>query len=349
MKRYRWPMACLAGLLLGCFGQAQAHPLAPALLELREIESSGADGRRYAVLWRTSVTRAQAVDVTPRLPADCRETESQRMSSEGNDALVVRWSVRCGPDGLVGKIVSIAGIESSGINVILRIEDRRGGVTQSLLDADQPSFKVPMPAAATPVFVDYANLGIEHLLLGFDHVLFVFGLVLLVRKLRPLVITISCFTAGHSVTLSLATLGAVQVNPALTELGIAVSILVLGCEVARPVAAGASLLSRRPGLMSLSFGLLHGLGFAGALADIGLPSKEIPLALLAFNLGIEIGQLLLIAAILSLLACRRQIERWIPGGASQLSMTIARTLPIYLLGSLAAFWCFERMAALLNA
>ncbi len=339
----RLPTACLAGVVLGCFGQVQAHPLAPALLELHEMESSNADDRHYAVLWRTSVTRAQAVDVTPRLPAECRETESPRMSSEGNDALAVQWSVRCGPDGLVGKTVGIAGIESSGINVILRIEDQRGGVTQNLLDADKPSFKVPIPAAATPVFVAYANLGIKHLLLGFDHVLFVLGLVLLVHKLRPLIITITAFTLGHSVTLSLATLGVLRVNPALMELGIALSILILATELARPPGGETSLLRRRPWLMAFTFGLLHGLGFAGALAEIGLPQGDIPWALLSFNLGIELGQLVLVAFMLLFGLCW---SRWPSTRPGHDYTGLARVLPVYLIGSLAAFWCLERITGL---
>ncbi|MGH8528892.1 MAG: HupE/UreJ family protein [Nevskiales bacterium] len=335
----------LAGVLLaGCALSAEAHPLAPALLSLQEQ----ADGS-YAVLWRSSVTRAQGVDVTPLLPEDCSSTQARQLTTEENQAVVQRWAVRCDARGLTAKTLAIEGLERSGINVILRIETRAGAVTQTLLDARRTQFIVPAPGTSPPVFRAYLRLGVEHLLLGFDHVLFVIGLMLLVRKLRPLVVTVTCFTAGHSVTLSLATLGVVQVNPALTELGIAVSILVLACELARPVAAGTSLLSRWPGWMSLAFGLLHGLGFAGALADVGLPQAEVPLALLAFNLGIEIGQLLLIAAILSLVTCWRHTARRIPSATTRYSVAIARTVPIYILGSLAAFWCFERMAAYLNA
>jgi hydrogenase/urease accessory protein HupE len=313
---------------------AAAHPLAPALLELREIAPD-----RFEVLWRTSTLRAQRADVTPVLPSGCGGATPQAVTLEDNDAYVARWTVTC-TGGLAGQPVSVHGLEASGINVFVRVERLAGEPWTQLLDAQQPQVTVPPPAASPPVLPEYLALGVTHLLTGFDHVLFIAGLLLLVRGGRRLLWTITAFTAGHSVTLSLATLGLVRVNPALMELGIALSILYLACEAARPAAAPATVFARRPWLIAAGFGLLHGMGFAGALAGVGLPQGEIPLALLGFNLGIELGQLLLIAGWLAAaFALHRSgsTEGWLQ----------RRALPVHALGALAAFWCFERGTALL--
>ncbi len=317
-----------------------AHPLAPALLEISEIAPA-----QYSVLWRTSVSRVQRVDVEPVLPESCAKSQAVESAVEEGERLSARWTVQCGPEGLAGKTISVAGIEQSGINVILRIESKNGRAAQTLLAADRPVFTVPAASTAPPVFRTYLSLGVEHLLLGFDHVLFVIGLLLLVRRLRPLLITITAFTLGHSVTLALATLGVLRVNSVLMELGIALSVLILACQLVRAPGQEPSLLARRPWLMACTFGLLHGLGFAGALGEIGLPGDEIPLALFGFNLGIELGQLLLVAPMVLLGVFARQLPGYFSAGFAGM----ARILPVYLIGSLAAFWCFERAAMLLSA
>jgi hydrogenase/urease accessory protein HupE len=332
----RW---CMFLLCLGLVVTAEAHPLAPALLELREMAPA-----RHAVLWRTSVARVQGVDVSPVLPPDCVNLGPVKTETAENDSLVAIWEVQCGDAGIIGKTLTVAGLERSGINVIVRIETLRGMVIKGLLDAQHPAFVVPEPAAAGPVFNSYLRLGVEHLLTGFDHVLFVIGLLLLVRQFRPLLVTITAFTLGHSVTLALASIGIVHVHPAFTELGIALSILVLACELVRPREYQRTWLMRKPWLMAGSFGLLHGLGFAGALAQIGLPPREIPLSLFAFNLGIEAGQLLLVTAV-TLLAMLRHLRpwHWTPEGGR-----LARVIPSYFIGILAAFWCIERAAILVT-
>lgn len=322
--------ALLLGLLLPAL--ATAHPLAPALLQLQE----SAPGH-YEVLWRTSVTRTQRLDVAPELPAACVETAKPQIATEGGDAVVARWQVQCAST-LTGQRIAVQGLTQSGINVIVHIRSA-AGVVDTLLGPDQTEFVVPEPAAQSPVFVSYLRLGVEHLLGGFDHLLFVAGLVLLVRRWRPLLITITAFTLGHSVTLALASLGLIAVPQAWAELGIALSILLLAVEVTRPVSATPSLLRRRPWLMAAGFGLLHGLGFAGALAETGLPKEGILQALLAFNIGIELGQLLWILALLAVAKAGRRMLK-IP------SETMVRALPAYVIGVLAAYWCWDRLAAL---
>ena len=312
---------------------ASAHPLAPAMLELRETAT-----HEYEVLWRTSATRAGRSDVAPQLPANCRHTGEPRAGLE-QDAWVARWNLRC-DGGLDGQRIGVRGLAESRIAVILRLQPLAGVAQQLVLDARTPGYEMKPAAPAVSVLPAYFSLGVGHLLFGFDHLLFVCGLFLLVRGLRALVITVTAFTLGHSLTLSLASLGLVRVHEGVMELGIALSLLWLACGLARPRDAAPSLLLSQPWLAAAGFGLLHGLGFAGALAQVGLPAGEIPLALFAFNLGIEAGQLALIAALLMLkmLTRQRRIADYVPA---------MHALPSYVIGVLAAYWCWERATALL--
>ncbi|HSW14745.1 MAG TPA: HupE/UreJ family protein [Solimonas sp.] len=319
-------------LLLLLAPLVQAHPLAPALLQLQE-----AGNGRYEVLWRASVL--QAAGVEPQLPRECRRLGEPAISRDQRGAVTARWTVDC-EGGLDGRELSVPKLDRAGINVILRLQRADGSLQKALLDARRPAYTVPPAEATRAVFPAYLELGVGHLLSGLDHVLFVTGLVLLVRRLRPLLWTVTGFTLGHSLTLSLAALGWLRIPAALTELAIALSILLLACELMR---ARPSWLWRRPAAVAAGFGLLHGLGFAGALAEVGLPQAEIPLALLAFNLGIELGQLLLVTVLLLLAGLLRRL----PGGWGERAVAV-RVLPVYLIGSLAAYWCFERAAGLLG-
>ena len=323
-------------LLLLISATAGAHPLAPALLEL---EQTGVN--QYTVLWRTSATRAAGTDVAPRFPPVCSYQQTGAATLDANEAVAVRGLLRCAQP-LAGNELAVDGLEASRINVILRLRPSGAAEAGALLDARAPSWTVPQPGPARPLWLDYLALGIEHLLTGLDHVLFVTGLFLLVRGMRPLVLTVTAFTFGHSITLSLAALGLVRVSQPLAELGIALTILVLAVELARPAGQPAGWIARKPWAMAAAFGLLHGLGFAGALADIGLPQQSIPLALLSFNLGIECGQLLLLAVLLALAAGWKKVAAptaWLPLG---------RTLPVYAIGSCAALWCYARGILLLS-
>lgn len=321
----RWA-AVFAFLPLG----VTAHPLAPALLELRH------DAGSYEVLWRTPVAQVRGVNLTPRLPPDCAALGEPARSFDGNEAVEWRWQVRCAGADLAGRDVSVSGLAGSGINVVVRIERPDGQVFSAILDARHPSTRIPAPDSRGQRLAGYFSLGVEHLLTGLDHVLFVLGLLLLVRGWKPLVLTVSAFTVGHSLTLAAATLGLVRINPALTELGIVASLVAVAVAALRK---DASLLSRRPATLALGFGLLHGLGFAGALSAAGLPPDDIPLALLLFNLGIEAGQLAVVAAGSVLLALRSAVPL-----AGRLP---ARQFAAYIIGSLAAMWCIERTTILL--
>ena len=325
----RWAWSALLCLLAA---SASAHPLAPALLSL---EAAG--GGEFRVRWKVSRLRPSGSEVRPLLPPHC-VAQSEREVRIGDVDVTETWRVDCGELGLVGHTLAVRGLDRSRTDALIHV--RLGGrrSVRGLVNAKQPAFRVPEREDALSVARGYSSLGIEHLLTGLDHVLFVVGLVLLVSGWRSLVATITSFTVGHSITLSLATLGFLNVPTRLFELGIAFSILWLGAELARSE-PGPSWLRRRPWAMALGFGLLHGLGFAGALMKIGLPRDDIPLALFSFNVGVEIGQLLIVAPLVVIAALAVDRLRRAP-------KALAR-VPAYVIGSLAAYWCFERAAVLL--
>ncbi len=310
----------------------QAHPLAPALLDIRESGKGRAE-----ISWKTSLLRVPGTNVQPLLPPSCR-APTPPTQIEGASSVTTRWTVSCKPQGLVGQRIGVEGLADAKIDTLLRISLADGRKLQRVLRPSEPFITVPERERPFELTRAYLGLGVEHILTGLDHLLFVFGLLLLVHGTRLLVQTITAFTIGHSVTLSLAVLGFVNVPVRPIEVAIALSVFVLAVELTRPETDSPSLMRRLPWAMALLFGLLHGLGFAGALREVGLPSEEIPLALFSFNLGIELGQLLFVLLILGARSLLRARLSQLPSWAEQ--------LPVYAMGSLGAFWCLERMAAL---
>lgn len=325
----------LATLCLMFTAEVGAHPLAPALLSLDEAETG-----EVAVRWKISRLRPTGTDVRPNLPSHCAAL-SAPLTVVGEGDVTEEWRIDCGAQGLIGSELSVGGLDRSRTDALILIKLADGRSVRGLVNDSEPTYIVPEQESRSEVAGDYFGLGVEHLLSGLDHVLFVSGLVLLVAGWRPLVWTITAFTIGHSVTLSLATLGLVSVPTLLFEVAIAFSILILGAELARGSIDGAplSLLRRRPWWMAFGFGLLHGLGFAGALTEIGLPAADIPLALFAFNVGVEAGQLLIVLPLVAV--------GYAFGARLADLPALVRRVPAYVIGSLAAFWCFERMALFL--
>ncbi len=328
-----------------------AHRLAPVLWELRE----GPEGR-VEMRWKTTLVQPTGSALRPTLPEPCESLEAPVVARDSSSA-TARWSAACGPRGLAGQTLGVEGLPGSGTDVVLRIELADGRRLQAVLSGDTGTYRVPERHGRLAMLADYAALGVRHILTGLDHLLFVLGLLLLVRGRRPplgsgmnglgsgmkglgvgLVGTITAFTLGHSVTLSLAVLGVLAFPTPLVEVGIAASLLVLASQLARP--ASASPRRRTPWVLALGFGLLHGFGFAGALAEAGLPAGEIPLALLAFNTGIEAGQIGFVMVMLVLARMLGPIWASAPARYAR--------VPAYAIGSLAAFWCFERAAPLLG-
>lgn len=317
----------LAIVFFGALGSAEAHPLSPTLLQWIDLGEGRAE-----LHWKTPSTQIPGENLSPELPVDCRYLgEPERRQDKAS--LWFRWQVACeGP--LEGATLGVSGLSESRSNVVLDLRFADGREYQAVLNAAFPQFKIPSKPERGQVLRSYGWLGIEHILSGWDHLLFVFGLLLLVKSRRALLWTISAFTLGHSVTLSLATLGIVRVPVAAMEAAIAFSIFWLAVELVRDPAKGRTFFQRFPWAMALAFGLLHGLGFAGALSEVGLPSGAIPLALASFNLGIEAGQLLFIAGVLFLAGLARRVVN-IPA-------TALLRVSAYGIGGLSAFWVFER-------
>lgn len=314
-------------------GTGTPHPLAPALLELQSIGNGRAE-----VTWKTSRLRPRGVDIQPVLPVDC-PTVSDGEIDEAAQSVTLRWVIDCGQAGLVGQKLSISGLAGAPIDVLVRVELGDGRSVGTVLRGGDSEYTIPERAEKSQVFWGYLRLGTEHILTGPDHLLFVLGLLMLIVALRPLIKTVTAFTVGHSVTLSLVALGWARVPSGPVEVLIAVTVLLLAAELVTPEATRPSLLRRRPWLMAFAFGLIHGMGFAGALSEVGLPNEEIPMALFSFNVGIEIGQ---VAFVIVMAA----IGWWIRRLFGDVSPRLAR-LPAYGIGILAAYWCFERTASLI--
>ena len=312
-------------VLLSLARAASAHAIGPSLLELRETKTG-----TLLVRWKTPLQKMPAASPAPVLPASCGR-RGEIVRGRTVDAAVEVWTADCGERGLVGAELAVDGLGATKAPVLLQVELADGHRHRRVLTAESPSFRVPEAESPVAVLRGYLTLGIRHIGFGLDHLLFVFALVLLVPR-RRLLATVSAFTVGHSLTLSAAALGFVRFPTRPIEAAIAASILVLGLELTRD---GATLTRRRPWLCAGGFGLLHGLGFAGALAEAGLPAGDVPLALFAFNSGIEIGQLAFVLAVLA-------AGRVLGAGVARLP-SWTRLAPAYAVGCTSAFWLFERV------
>ena len=326
-RRLLLSLGAVLALLLG--REVDAHPLAPSLLELQEQS-----GGEVAVRWKVPALRVRGSEVQPQFPEACREISPPTGTPEG-EAIVLRWRMDCGPAGLAGAMVGVSGLGEGSNDALLRVALLDGRVFQHVLRSEDPLWVIPATGRPDSVFVGYLQLGFDHILEGLDHLLFVLGLLLLATSPRLLLETVTSFTVGHSVTLALASLGIAQVPSRPVEVLIALSILVLAVELARGPQAHPTLLRRFPWAMAFLFGLLHGLGFAGALAEIGLPPDDLPLALLSFNLGIEGGQLAFVAVIVALGFVLSPLLKRRPAWAD--------LVPVYGIGCLAAYWVLERL------
>jgi hypothetical protein len=313
---------------------AAAHDLgiARALLEEKP-------GGRYALEIETPPALVELFQ-PPELPARCANGDAHAPVTP--DQTTLRYEFVCAEQPLTASDVLRLPWQRQGVMLTARWAD--GSSARQFFARTSAIIEVPLTAlqagsgSIAAAAGRYAGLGIEHILLGIDHLLFVFGLLLLVSGPWMLVKTITAFTLAHSITLALATLGMVEVPPRPVDAAIALSIVFLGAEILRTRQGRPGLTASRPWVAAFAFGLLHGLGFAGALTELGLAPREIPLALLFFNLGVEIGQLMFVGAFLTLAWALRQLQvlwpRW------------AEPLPAYAIGTIAAFWFIERTSAI---
>jgi hypothetical protein len=316
-------------LSLGLAQVAHAHRFAPSLLKVNETADN-----TFNVVWKTPAQTTSNVPLRPTWPESCEVVNASPPQVEGTGK-VTSFQLQCqglGDDGLVGDTLGISGLGANQASAMVMIALRDGRQYQEVLNAEQAEFVVPLEPSTGEVMGDYSLLGMEHIWSGIDHLMFVFGLLLLVGGGKRLLWTITAFTLGHSITLSLVTLWFFNYPVALVEFTIAVSIFVLAVELTRK--ARNDILWRNPWWLAGGFGLLHGMGFAGALAETGLPQDNVPLALLFFNVGIEIGQIAFIFAVLVLWwLVRKPLAPW---------QDRLLPVPVYVLGAFSAMWCIER-------
>ncbi len=319
-------LLCLVG------GTVLAHEVRPAYLDLRQT-----DADTYEVLWKVP---ARGDDLRfglyVELPPDCTNLTEPRGEFIGG-SYVERWTVRRA-GGLDGATIHIAGLAATRTDVLARLERLDGTTQVNRITPAAPSFVVESAPSAREVAVTYVKLGVEHILLGVDHLLFVLALLILVQGTHRLVVTVTAFTVAHSLTLAGASLGLLDVPGAPVEACIALSIVFVAAEIVHGRRGQPGLTARRPWIVAFVFGLLHGFGFAGALHEIGLPQTDIPLALLFFNVGVEVGQLVFIAGVLAVIALARRIPVATPAWAWR--------IPPYAIGAVASYWLIQRLAVL---
>jgi len=307
-----------------------AHESRPAYLEIKESQA-----HVYDITWRRPARGELVLSMQPVFPDHC-ELQGSVANYFSQGAHVQRWTIQCGTAGLVGHSIYIEGLVQTITDVLVRIQFLDNTTQTQILKPNDTRMTVQGAPSVWQVITDYVALGVEHILGGIDHLLFVLCLLLIVNGKWLLVKTITAFTVAHSITLALATLGFVRVPQAPVEAVIALSILFLAVELVKQQQGKSDLAMRAPWIVAFIFGLLHGFGFAGALSEVGLPQADIPLALLMFNVGVEAGQLLFIAAVLLTIQAWRLViniePSWLPRATA------------YVIGGLSSFWIISRVA-----
>lgn len=307
--------AVLAGLAL-LAGPARAHELSMAEMQLREVSAG-----EFLWQWTASEKGTVSQELTPLWPEGCAADAGM---------------LRCGPGGLQGTL-AVEGVGQRYSAALVKVYWLDGQRSVYTFTVGQPTVRVYGGAddrrGVGEIASAYLALGLEHILSGIDHLLFVLSLLFLVGFRRRLVWTVTAFTAAHSLTLASAALGWLTLRSAPVEACIALSIVLVAAEALR---SRATLARRWPALVAFIFGLVHGLGFAGALQEIGLPQQHLAVALLTFNLGVEAGQLLVVGAAWALVIGLRRLPR----------AALLRVPALYAIGTVAAFWSLQRVASL---
>lgn len=321
------------GLALACAPAALAHEARPGFLELHETGPE-----TYSLLWKKPSGGEVEIQIAPVMPEGCRLATSDRQPLSPG-AVIVRGTLTCA-GGLAGKTIEIAGLPATITDVLVRLHHADGRLESHLLRPATPSVTLGGVTTAGERSLGYVQMGVQHILLGVDHLLFVLGLLLIVSDRWMLVKTITSFTLAHSLTLAIATLGYASAPLPPLNAAIALSILFLGPEIARRWRGETSFTIRHPWVVAFAFGLLHGFGFASGLSAMGLPQAEIPLALLLFNVGVEIGQVAFVLLVILLERSFHLLEvRW---------PRLVERLPGYAVGTLGAFWAIQRTLVLLG-
>lgn len=311
----------------------RAHEIRPGYLEIKE----NAD-HSLQITWKQPLMGDYGIPLHPSISGGWMIDSLARVSYT-ETYLVKRWQIPATHAPLDKQIIRIDGLEKTITDVLVQITLLQDGSFTYLVKPIQTFVQLNLSKPQAPPVWQYIQLGIFHIWSGFDHLLFVLGLLLLVKKRSLLIWTITAFTIAHSITLALATLHIITVSPAFTEAAIALSIVFVAVELLRHYKGINGFAYHYPWLVSFLFGLLHGLGFAGALQDVGLPQNNIPLALFLFNVGVEAGQLAFVFVMLLLMAGIRQLKFRLPQWSYK--------IPAYIIGTMAMYWFIERVSAIM--
>jgi hydrogenase/urease accessory protein HupE len=310
--------------------QARAHTSLPGYLALQETSPGSFD-----LVWKVPTAEGPPPAIYPVFPANCTMSKPL-VAEQAAGAIIERGSLECAAKGLDGTAIAISGLNVTILDVLVRITFADGTSVQHMLKPLETSFVVHKDGKNRIDAWGYFTLGVGHILYGIDHLLFVLGLLLIVRGTGLLLKTITAFTVAHTITLGLAVFGVVHIAPTPVEAVIALSIVFLAVELAQHHRGKEGLTYRQPWIVAFAFGLLHGFGFAGTLSRLGIPSGDIPQALLFFNLGVEGGQLAFVAIVLGFIYSLRSLEIHWPAWTQR--------VPAYAIGSVASFWLIQRCA-----
>ena len=323
-------------LVFSFSSSAYSHALAPSLLQLEELGGAGRTNEGLFLYWKTSA-KSNGYPLSPKLPSNC-ELQAKPTFATDTQSVTLTGQVNCSSTSLVGHSIGIYNIQNNITPVLVRIKRADGSTVSGLINAENPEFVVPEKSSIGDVIEEYVELGLEHLLTGYDHVLFVIAIVLLISRVGTLIKAISCFTLGHSISLALSTFNVISLPTGIVEILIAASIVAMALEICNKT----SLFERNVWLVATAFGVLHGLGFAAVLSDFDLPKTELISALLSFNVGIEIGQLLVVAVCLVL----GKIVIFLKAKGLDIVASSPRYVA-YAFGSISAFWVIERTQLLM--
>ena len=329
----RWAAIAVAFISL-LARPAITHEVRPAYLEIRQIAAD-----RYALLFKVPALGDEyRLGLHLKLPEGTKDLAPPQATFQGGAHLEHRnIEVR---GGLNGKDVAIDGLSATMTDVLARVEHASGVVQIERLSPSRTSFQVAANQLIAERALTYIRSGVEHILGGVDHLLFVLGLLLLVKGWRRVALTITAFTVAHSLTLAATTFGVISLPEAPLNAVIAMSILFLGVEIVRAARGEMTFGTRYPWVIAFGFGLLHGCGFASGLATTGMPQRDIPFALLFFNLGVEIGQLAFVALFYAFVWAARSIELSIPRRV--------QLLPAYMVGIAGAYWTIVQLLPILS-
>jgi hydrogenase/urease accessory protein HupE len=308
----------------------KAHEIRPAYLEIREFPN------KVEIFWKQPVSGESGIYLTPVLSSGWLTDSASDNSSSGR-ALIRQWKIKTKLP-VAGQTITIDGLKNTITDVLVKIIFSDGTEITRIIRPSDPVFVISKSQHSALPVLDYLRLGIEHILFGIDHLLFVLALILIVKGKKRLLKTITAFTLAHSITLAAATLGWVHIPSAPVEAVIALSIIFLAVELVHYYQGKTVFSSKYPWVVAFIFGLLHGFGFAGALANVGLPPHDIPLTLFLFNVGVETGQLIFIVVVMLIIWLLHKIFKSFPSWS--------RWIPPYAIGCMAAFWFFQRLTVI---